>query len=90
MQNYVKKFIPSYVLEEIWPDLVCFGSKVVGEYIEYAEDAERFKPIFEKYDAWGKYIKTIFKKIFKKIIKLFAYSCNFLKKIDKFLQNSFS
>jgi hypothetical protein len=54
LQKYVKKYIPLNVLEEIWPDLVGFGSKVVGEYIEYAEDAERFKPIYEKYDAWGK------------------------------------
>jgi hypothetical protein len=84
MQNYVKKFIPLNVLEEIWPDLVGFGSKVVGEYIEYAEDAERFKPIFEKYDAWGKYVKTKFN-FFQKNYKIISIFLRFLNKIENFL-----
>ena len=42
------------MLEEIWADLARFGEKVVDEYIPHSEDAERNKPIFEKYDAWGK------------------------------------
>jgi hypothetical protein len=54
LQYYIKKFIPNNVLDEIWADLCRFGEKCVDEYIPYAEDAERNKPIFEKYDAWGK------------------------------------
>jgi len=54
LQNYIDKFIPLKILEEIWSDLCRFGEKVVTEYIEHAEDAERNKPTFEKYDAWGK------------------------------------
>jgi hypothetical protein len=54
LQFYIKKFIPERILEQIRPDLIRFGDKVVNEYIPYAEDVERYKPILEKYDAWGK------------------------------------
>jgi hypothetical protein len=54
LQFYIKRFMDEKVLEEIWPDLVRFGNKVVDEYLPYAEDVERYKPVLEKYDAWGK------------------------------------
>ncbi len=54
LQFYIKRFIPAEVLDEITPDLNRFGEKVVKEYIEYAEEAERYKPVLEQFDAWGK------------------------------------
>jgi hypothetical protein len=55
LQNYISKFIKDKeFLKEITPDLTKFGEKCSKEYIKLAEECERFKPVFEKYDAWGK------------------------------------
>ncbi len=55
LQTYLVKFIPIDILKEIWADLYRFGEKCGREYPKYSEESERFKPILEKYDAWGKY-----------------------------------
>jgi hypothetical protein len=54
LQLYLDKFIKKPVLEEIQADLHRFGEKCAKEYPKYAEESERYKPILEKYDAWGK------------------------------------
>jgi hypothetical protein len=52
---YSKKYIPDEnIYDEIRPDLVRFGYKCGIEYPKYAEESERYKPVLEKYDAWGK------------------------------------
>jgi hypothetical protein len=51
---YIKQFINKEVYEEILPDLYRFGDKCANVYPKQAEESERYKPVFEKYDAWGK------------------------------------
>ncbi len=55
LQYYTYVFIKDKeVLKLIYSDLVRFGEKCSKIYPEYAQEAERNKPTFEKYDAWGK------------------------------------
>lgn len=57
LQYYTYKFIKNkHFMEIIYPDLVRFGEKCAKIYPNYAQEAERYKPILEKYDAYGKYL----------------------------------
>lgn len=54
LQEYLQKLVPKDEYETFKEELVSFGEKCAKVYPEYAEDAERFKPVLEKYDAYGK------------------------------------
>jgi hypothetical protein len=55
LQLCIKRYIPTNILEQILPDLHSFGHLVAHVYPKRAAESERYKPSFEKYDAWGKY-----------------------------------
>lgn len=54
LQEYLQKLIPNEEFKKFRDELVRFGEKCSKLYPDHAEDAERFKPILEKYDAYGK------------------------------------
>ena len=59
LRNYLNVMIPKAVGDAIQDDLVAFGDKVSGKYLEMAHLAEEDKPYFIKYDAFGKQVNEI-------------------------------
>jgi len=55
LQFYTYAFIKDKnILRIIYPDLIRFAEKCSKVYPSLANEAERNKPILEKYDAFGK------------------------------------
>ena len=59
LKNYLKKTLPDEVYQQIKPDLVNFGSRVVGDILDMGLDAEVHEPELIQYDAWGHRIDQI-------------------------------
>jgi hypothetical protein len=52
--HYLHKFLPKEVLKKYESSLVKFGGDCKKILPAISKEAELFKPIFEKYDAFGK------------------------------------
>ncbi|EFA75651.1 Probable acyl-CoA dehydrogenase [Heterostelium album PN500] len=55
----LKRVVPSNYLNEIEPDLVRFGDRVMGDILEYGRACENNPPKHVAYDAWGRRIDKI-------------------------------
>lgn len=51
--------IPNEYQDEVERDLSRFGERLVGDILEFAEDAESNPPVHIPYSSWGKRIDTI-------------------------------
>ncbi|CAI2363229.1 unnamed protein product [Moneuplotes crassus] len=59
LKTYLSAYMPESVLQYIKPDLIQFGEKVAGEYLEMAHLAEDEKPYLVKHDAYGRRIDEV-------------------------------
>lgn len=59
LQDYLKTYFPANGLKEITPDLIQFGERTVGEFLEWARDAETHPPKLTQFNAWGNRVDEI-------------------------------
>ncbi|HNM32915.1 MAG TPA: hypothetical protein PKM51_09180, partial [Chitinophagales bacterium] len=59
LQDYLHTYFPAAQLQEIIPDLENIGERAVGEFLEWARDAEKNNPELIQFTSWGKRIDEI-------------------------------
>ena len=59
LQSLLKRILPLTAYKSIEPDLKNLGKKCATNYLEIANEAEFYKPQFEKYDAFGNNINKL-------------------------------
>lgn len=59
LKNYLKKTLPADIYQQIEPDLINFGSRVITDIFAMGLDAEDHEPELIQYDAWGHRIDQI-------------------------------
>ncbi|KAJ7353915.1 hypothetical protein OS493_031361 [Desmophyllum pertusum] len=59
LQSYLKRILPSEVLQEIRPDLDHFGHRVATDINSMGRECELQPPKLEHFDAWGQRVDNI-------------------------------
>jgi putative acyl-CoA dehydrogenase len=59
LKSYLKRVLPTEVLESVREDLNRFGKRVVSDVLEMGENAERNQPVHIPFDPWGRRIDEI-------------------------------
>lgn len=59
LRSYLRCKLPQEMRSQIEGDLVQFGEKCAGPFLELARRAEREKPVIVPFDPWGKRIDEI-------------------------------
>ncbi|KAM4707887.1 acyl-CoA dehydrogenase family member 11-like [Discoglossus pictus] len=59
LQSYLKRHLPTRVLEEVSQDLERFGRRLVEEIDSLGRECELNPPKLQQYDAWGRRVDQI-------------------------------
>lgn len=54
LRSFLTRHLPPDVMQEVAPDLIRFGARVVGDVKAMADLAEAHPPVLAQYDAWGR------------------------------------